>query len=89
MFDTAEIKVTAGDGGAGAISFRREKYVPYGGPDGGDGGTGGDVIILADSGLTNLLTYRKKASFRAGRGGNGQGSKKRGKAGDDLLLQDA
>ena len=86
MFDTAEIRVRAGIGGSGAISFRREKYVPYGGPDGGDGGDGGNVVIVADASVTNLLTFRRKASYKAGRGGNGQGRKKHGPRGEDLFL---
>jgi GTP-binding protein len=86
MFDTAEIKVRAGSGGSGAISFRREKYVPYGGPDGGDGGDGGNVVIVADAGVTNLLAFRRKASYKAGHGGNGQGRKKHGPRGEDLVI---
>ena len=86
MFDTAEIKVKAGDGGSGAISFRREKFVPYGGPDGGDGGNGGDAVFVVETGITNLLMFRRKAFYKAGRGGNGQGSKKHGARGEDLVL---
>lgn len=86
MFDTAEIVVKAGDGGSGAISFRREKFVPYGGPDGGDGGRGGDVVFVAETGITNLLTFRRKAFYKAGRGGNGGGRKKHGARGENLVL---
>jgi len=86
LFDTAEIVVKAGDGGSGAISFRREKFVPYGGPDGGDGGRGGDVVFIAETGITNLLTFRRKAFYKAGRGGNGGGRKKHGARGKDIVL---
>ena len=86
MFDTAEIVVRAGRGGDGAVSFRREKYVAFGGPDGGDGGNGGNVVIVADTGITNLLAFHRKTSHKAGRGGNGQGSKKHGARGEDLVL---
>ncbi|MFA6666245.1 MAG: GTPase ObgE [Armatimonadota bacterium] len=84
--DEVEIKVKAGDGGNGAVAFRREKYVPRGGPAGGDGGHGGAVIILADSKLTTLLDYRYKRSYKAGRGGNGGTSNMTGADGDDLIL---
>lgn len=86
MFDTAEIKVRAGNGGDGAINFRHEKYVPFGGPDGGDGGNGGNVIIIADRSITNLLTFRRKARYRADHGGNGAGRKKHGARGRDVSL---
>jgi GTP-binding protein len=86
MFDRAEIVVKAGDGGNGAVSFRHEKFVPFGGPDGGDGGDGGDVVIKADRSVSNLLAYRRKRSFKAGRGRNGAGQKKHGKNGPDLVL---
>ena len=86
MFDTAEIVVRAGAGGNGAISFRREKYVAFGGPDGGDGGDGGNAIVVADPGITNLLAFHRKASHRAGRGEHGQGGKKHGARGKELVL---
>jgi GTP-binding protein len=86
MYDVAKLKVRGGDGGDGAVSFRREKYVPFGGPDGGDGGDGGSVVLVADISMTNLLTYGRRAVYKAGRGGNGQGSKRYGKRGDDLVL---
>jgi GTP-binding protein len=69
--DEVKINVKAGDGGNGAVTFRREKFVPRGGPNGGDGGHGGDVIILADGKLTTLLDYRYKRSYKAGRGVDG------------------
>jgi GTP-binding protein len=63
MFDKADIKVRAGDGGDGSVSFRREKFVPYGGPDGGDGGNGGNVVIRADREIDDLRNYRHKRSL--------------------------
>lgn len=76
--DRAEIHVEAGRGGDGGLSFRREKYVPKGGPDGGDGGRGGDVLVVADPVLRDLSAYRRVRKVGAGRGGNGRGSKKHG-----------
>src|SRR3972149_3720411 len=75
LIDEADIIVKAGDGGRGCISFRREKYIPKGGPDGGDGGKGGDVTIVANEGLTSLLDFRYKKHYTAERGGHGQGGK--------------
>jgi len=86
MFDRVEIRTKAGDGGDGTVSFRREKFVPFGGPDGGDGGEGGDVVFKADSGVSNLRIFRRNRLYRAGNGGTGQGKKKHGKRGEDLLL---
>ena len=86
MFDRAEITVKAGGGGDGAVSFRKEKYVPFGGPDGGDGGDGGDVIIRADPSLTSLRKFMRKGFYRAGDGENGRGKKKHGKKGRNLIL---
>lgn len=86
MIDHVEIVVRAGDGGDGAVSFRREKFVPFGGPDGGDGGKGGDVIIKTDPSVNTLEEFAHKKVFRAGRGGNGSGKKKRGKDGEDRVL---
>lgn len=86
MIDAAHIKVKAGDGGHGLIGFRREKYVPRGGPDGGDGGRGGDVILVADRGVNGLGQYRYRKLYAAERGGNGAGGKKHGKNGADLEL---
>jgi GTP-binding protein len=76
--DRAEIHVEAGRGGDGGLSFRREKYVPKGGPDGGDGGRGGDVVVVSDPVLRDLSAYRRIRQVKAGRGGNGRGSKKHG-----------
>ena len=87
MFDRAEIRVKAGGGGNGVISFRREKFVPFGGPDGGDGGKGGDVILRAEETVDSLRKYRQKRSYRAENGRNGGGSKKHGRNGEDLILE--
>jgi GTP-binding protein len=85
--DEVDIHVAAGHGGAGAMSFRREKFVPRGGPDGGDGGHGGSVYIVASANLNTLLDYRFKKIFEAGRGANGQGSRRSGRTGADVELQ--
>lgn len=85
--DKARIFVKAGKGGDGAVSFRREKYVPAGGPDGGDGGKGGDLIFEVDSGLRTLMDFRYKRSYIAEDGEDGKGKKMYGKDGNDLLLR--
>jgi GTP-binding protein len=82
--DEASIKVKAGDGGNGCVSFRREKYIEYGGPDGGDGGDGGSVYLLADPGLNTLVDFRHAHHFDARRGLNGSGRNCTGKGGADL-----
>ncbi|MDQ2994172.1 MAG: Obg family GTPase CgtA [Pseudomonadota bacterium] len=84
--DEVTISVTAGNGGDGALSFRREKFIPRGGPDGGDGGDGGCIYFVADSGLNTLMDFRHKRSFKAERGENGAGALCTGKSGDDLLI---
>jgi len=86
MFDQVEIAVEAGDGGDGAISFRREKFVPFGGPDGGDGGSGGDVVVVAGYGVTDLRMFKRRGFYRAVKGENGKGKKKHGKEGKNLIL---
>ena len=86
MFDRVEIVVKAGIGGDGVVSFRREKFVPFGGPDGGDGGDGGDVVVMADSSVTDLRVYKQRRFYRAGDGRDGKGKKKHGKKGEDLIL---
>lgn len=86
FFDEATIVVKAGSGGAGAVSFRREKFVPFGGPDGGDGGRGGSVSLRADPGLNTLLPFRYERIFSAGAGGPGGGKKKHGKKGKDKVV---
>lgn len=87
MFDRVKIYVKAGDGGNGAATFRREKSVPRGGPDGGDGGRGGSVFIVADPNMNTLLPYRFKKQYSASNGGKGEGRGKHGKKGEDLYLQ--
>ncbi len=86
FIDQARIYVKAGDGGNGCVSFRREKYVPKGGPDGGDGGKGGDVILRADEGLHTLVDFRYRRVFRAQKGAHGQGSHKTGRSAPDLVI---
>ena len=85
--DEVEIHVAAGHGGRGALSFRREKFVPRGGPNGGDGGPGGSVYLVAKSNLNTLLNYRFQKQFEAGRGGHGEGSDRTGRAGGDIALE--
>ena len=85
--DLSHIHVKGGDGGAGCMSFRREAFVPKGGPDGGDGGHGGSVIVEADAQLSSLIDYRYKHHFRAGRGTHGQGARRYGRDGEDLVLK--
>ncbi len=84
--DYAEIYVKAGDGGNGCVSFRREKYVPRGGPDGGDGGRGGHVIVRASEDLNTLLDHRYKKTYKAERGGHGMGKKMHGRDGADTVI---
>ncbi len=84
--DEATIKVKAGDGGNGCVSFRREKFIPFGGPNGGDGGDGGDVFLIASSNLNTLSDFRHARQFKAGRGQDGMGRDCTGKAGEDLLI---
>jgi GTPase len=85
--DEAKISIKAGDGGNGCVAFRREKYVPRGGPSGGDGGNGGDVYIEANPHDNTLLRYRYNREFKAGRGGHGEGSNCHGKSAEDLVLK--
>ena len=85
--DKAKILIKAGDGGDGAVAFHREKYVASGGPDGGDGGKGGDVIFVADSNLSTLADFRYKRKFEAQRGSNGSGGRKYGKAAPNLIVK--
>ena len=87
FIDEASITVQSGDGGRGCVSFRREKFVPRGGPDGGDGGRGGDVIIKCSSHRRTLYPFRYKRQFKAQNGSYGQGKQKTGKKGDDLVIE--
>ena len=87
FFDEIDIFVKGGDGGAGCVSFRREKYVPRGGPDGGDGGDGGSVCLEADPGLTTLLDFHYQRHYHAPRGHHGEGSNRAGASGEDLVLR--
>jgi len=86
-FDTAKIFAKAGDGGNGVVAFRREKYVPYGGPSGGDGGRGGDVYVQVDGEMNSLLPFRKSVHFRAGRGAHGMGQQQAGAKGEDVVVK--
>jgi GTP-binding protein len=86
FFDEAKIYVKAGDGGNGCVSFRREKFVPFGGPDGGDGGKGGDVYLIADPHINTLIHFKKRAHFKAQSGQHGRGKKQAGKSGQDLYI---
>ena len=87
FFDEALISVSAGNGGNGAVSFRREKYIPRGGPDGGDGGRGGNICMVADRNLNTLIDYRYTRNHRAEHGENGRGADCYGKGGSDLILR--
>jgi GTP-binding protein len=85
--DEAYVRVQAGDGGNGCVSFRREKYIPFGGPDGGDGGDGGSVILVAEENLNTLIDFRHVRDYRAERGENGSGSGCTGKGGADKIIR--
>ena len=87
FLDQCKIYLRSGDGGGGAVSFRREKFIEYGGPDGGDGGRGGDVIIEAVEGLNTLIDYRYQQHFKAGTGTHGMGRNRHGAGGDDVILK--
>lgn len=85
--DIAKIKIKAGSGGNGAVSFRREKYVAAGGPDGGDGGKGGNIVFKVDDNLATLADFRYKRKYTASNGENGSGGRKNGKGGEDLIIK--
>ena len=87
FLDQAKIFVKAGDGGSGSASFRREKFIEFGGPDGGDGGRGGSIICVADKNLNTLIDFRYQQHFKAEKGQDGKGKKKTGKSGKDLILK--
>jgi len=85
--DEAKIRIKSGDGGSGCVSFRRERFLPKGGPDGGDGGKGGDIVIVADSGLDTLLDFKYQQHFKAERGQHGRGKNMTGKSGKDREIR--
>ena len=85
--DTAKITVKAGNGGNGAVAFHLEKYVAAGGPDGGDGGRGGDILLQVDSHMSTLMDFRYKRKYAAGNGMDGQGKRCSGKDGQDLVIK--
>ena len=87
FLDQAKIYIKAGDGGPGSASFRREKFIEFGGPDGGDGGSGGSIIFSSDKNLNTLIDFRYRQHFKAEKGQNGMGKKKTGKSGKDLILK--
>lgn len=87
FYDYTKINVKAGDGGNGSSAFRREKFVPYGGPSGGDGGHGGSIILKADSGLRTLVDFRYQSHYKGERGQHGQGSSRHGRSADNLYLR--
>ena len=87
LYDRARIEVRAGAGGDGSAGFRREAHVPRGGPDGGDGGRGGEVVLVCDDSLRDLQSFRRKPHYRAGRGGHGDGSQRHGADGETLIVR--
>ena len=87
FLDQQKIYIKSGDGGAGCVGFRREKYLEFGGPDGGDGGRGGSVVIECVENLNTLIDFRYQQQFKARRGGHGQGRNKNGKAAEDVILK--
>ncbi len=87
FLDQVKIYIKAGDGGSGSPSFRREKFVEFGGPDGGDGGKGGSVVLVSERNLNTLIDYRYQQHFKAERGGDGKGKNQTGKGGDNLYLK--
>ena len=85
--DTARITVRAGNGGNGAVAFHREKYVANGGPDGGDGGRGGSIVLVTDRNLSTLMDFRYKRKYVAENGADGSGARRTGKDGKDLIIR--
>ena len=85
--DEVKVYVKAGNGGRGCLSFRREKYIPFGGPDGGDGGDGGSVYLIGDSRLNTLIDFQYQQHFKAENGQPGMGSQCRGKSGEDAIIR--
>ncbi len=87
FLDQAKINIASGNGGKGCVSFRREKYVEYGGPNGGNGGKGGDVIFITDPNLNTLIDFRYQQHFKAKKGGDGKGKNKTGANGKDVIIK--
>jgi GTP-binding protein len=87
FYDIAKIQIKSGDGGDGCVAFRREKYIPHGGPSGGDGGRGGDVILTVDPHLNTLYRFSRRRHFKAGRGEHGRGKNQTGAKGDDIVVE--
>ena len=87
FLDQQKVFVKSGDGGAGCVAFRREKYIEFGGPDGGDGGKGGSIVVECVENLNTLIDFRYQQHFKARRGGHGQGSNKHGKSAEDVILK--
>ena len=87
FLDQVKIYIKAGNGGDGSPSFRREKFIEFGGPDGGDGGNGGSIILKAEQNLNTLIDYRYQQHHKAKRGDNGSGQNRTGKSGEDLILK--
>src|SRR3546814_6835718 len=87
FLDQAKVYIESGHGGAGAMGFRREKFIEYGGPDGGNGGKGGDVWVECVDGLNTLIDYRYQQHFRAERGGHGMGRQRSGAGASDVILK--
>ena len=87
FLDQAKVFIRSGDGGAGCVSFRREKFIEFGGPDGGDGGRGGDVVVECVDGLNTLIDYRYQQHFKARTGGHGMGKNRSGAAGAGIVLK--
>ena len=87
FLDQAKIYIASGKGGRGSVSFRREKYIEYGGPNGGNGGKGGDVILITDPNLNTLIDFRYQQHFKAKKGGDGKGKNQSGAGGNDLIIK--
>jgi GTPase len=87
FLDEAKIYIQSGAGGNGCVSFRREKFIEFGGPNGGDGGRGGHVLAVADPDLNTLIDYRYRQHFKASRGQNGMSQERTGKSGEDVTLR--
>ena len=87
FLDQAKIYLRSGDGGDGVVAFRREKFIEFGGPDGGNGGKGGDIVFVAEHNLNTLIDFRYTQHFRARKGGNGSGSDRTGAAAEDVVIR--